>query len=81
MSGKVDVKVEGPSQSKVTFTGNTALVFGFQAIRLVFDKGHFVEAKLVGATEVGAKGIGEEAEPEMLETDSPFTPVFIEPDV
>jgi len=81
MSGSVSVKSEGSNQSKVTYEGNVPLVFGFQAIRLIFEAGRFVEAKPVGATETGMKAVGEGEEPEMLTTDSPFTPVFIEPDV
>ena len=81
MTGKVQVKTEGSSQSKVTYEGNVPLVFGFQAIRLIYDKGRFVEAKPVGPTEAGMKAIEEGEEPEMLETESPFTPVYIEPDV
>jgi hypothetical protein len=83
LSGKVEVKTEGSSQSKVTYEGNIPLVFGFQAIRLVFENGRFTQAIPLGATEAGAKGIDDPAtaEPEMLETDSPFTPVFIGPDV
>ena len=81
MSGKVEVKTEGSSQSNVTYEGTVPLVFGFQAIRLIFDKGRFVEAKPVDATGAGMKSIGEGEEPEMLTTESAFTPVFIEPDV
>lgn len=79
MSGKVGVNVVGSSQSKVTYEGSTPLVFGFQAIRLIYENGIFTEAKNVGATDVALRG--EEAVPEMLETESPFTPVYIGPDV
>ncbi len=81
MSGKVAVKTEGSSQSTVTYEGNIPLIFGFQAIRLIFENGRFVEGKPVGPTDAGMKAVGEGEEPEMLTTDSPFTPVYIEPDV
>ncbi|MGA9998168.1 MAG: hypothetical protein WBP93_22335 [Pyrinomonadaceae bacterium] len=80
MSGKVEVKTEGSSQSKVTYEGNIPLVFGFQAIRLVFENGRFTQAVPVAPTETGMRAIAHGEEPEMLETESPFTSVFIEPD-
>jgi hypothetical protein len=81
LSGKVEVKTEGSSQSKVTYSGSVPLVFGFQAIRLVFEDGRFTQAVPVGATDVGMRAKAGEVEPEMLETESPFTPLYIEPDV
>jgi hypothetical protein len=80
MSGKVEVKTEGSSQSKVTYEGATPLVFGFQAIRLVYENGRFVQAVPIGPAEVGARAIEEGEDPEMLTTDSPFVPVYMEAD-
>ncbi|MCP9493857.1 MAG: hypothetical protein MSG64_05295 [Pyrinomonadaceae bacterium MAG19_C2-C3] len=76
VGASVGVKKEGSSTSKVTFEGSMPLVFGFQAIRLVYDKGVFREAKNVG-TDVGMKDIDEDGDDvEMLMTDSPFVPVY-----
>jgi len=80
MSGKVAVKTESSSQARVTYEGSIPLVFGFQAIRLIYEDGHFVQAIPVGPTEAGMRAIENDEEPEMLETESPFTPVYIEPD-
>jgi hypothetical protein len=80
MSGKVEVKTEGSSQSKVTYEGTTPLVFGFQAIRLIYENGRFVQAVPIGATDAGMRAVEEGEEPEMLETEGPFAPVYIDAD-
>lgn len=78
VSTNVGVKTEGGSQSRITYEGQVALVFGFQAIRLIYKDGVFTEARNVAPSDVAAKAKDEE--PELLTTESPFTPLYIDPD-
>lgn len=79
LSGNVGVKTEGASQSRVTYEGQVPLVFGFQAIRLIYKDGTFTEAVPVRTGSVAAKD-QVDVEPELLRTESAFTPIYIDPD-
>lgn len=41
VGGNVNVTVQAQAPSKVTYEGNIPLVFGFQAVRLFYDKGSY----------------------------------------
>jgi hypothetical protein len=78
VSGNVGVKTEGANNSKISYEGDVPLVFGFQAIRMEFERGKFKGFKQVDATSAGLRAVGKKArtEPEMLETDGPFVNFF-----
>jgi hypothetical protein len=72
VGGSVGIQTGGSSNSKVTFTGDTPLVFGFQAVRMEFEDGAFKGLKQVKPEEAALRGPGKKAEFEMLETEGPF---------
>jgi hypothetical protein len=76
VGGSVGIKVGGANNSKVTYSGGTPLVFGFQAARMEFESDAFLGLKQINPEE-GALRLGQPAgavEPvfEMLETAGPF---------
>jgi len=75
VGGSVKVGVELSSSSKVSFDGPVPLVFGFQAIRIIYNAGQY--SAFDPAQKVALKGLDEEEEiiqqnPSYLTTDSPF---------
>lgn len=77
VGGSVGVRTDGSNESKIIYEGDTPLVFGFQAVRMEFEKGVFKGFKPIKANEAGLRslpgaGSGEPQEFEMLETDGPF---------
>jgi len=82
VGAEVGVKTAAGSNSKITYEGDTPLVFGFQAVRMEFEKGAFKGFKQVGAGSSAMRAVGqparETAEPqfEILETDGPFANFF-----
>jgi len=86
VGGSVGVSKAGDSSSKVTYSGQTPLVFGFQAIRLVFDKGVFKTFEQFKADAGAMKDLdnagedGQEQDEAILQTDGPFANVFIDPE-
>jgi hypothetical protein len=78
VGGSVSVKREGTDQSKVTFEGDTPVVFGFQAVRMLFERGAFKGFKTVKADEAGMRAMrpstaSRKPEFEMLKTRGSFT--------
>jgi hypothetical protein len=52
-------EIQGVS-AKVTYTGPVPLVFGFQAYRLFYDKGHYTALQPLLAGAAGMRGLGDE---------------------
>jgi hypothetical protein len=78
VGGSVGIQTSGSSNSKVTFAGDTPLVFGFQAVRMEFEKGAFKGLKQVKPEEAALRAPGKKAEFELLETEGPFASLRIE---
>jgi hypothetical protein len=55
VGGSVKVAGSSSNNGKVTFEGNTPIVFGFQAVRLYFDRGRYTALK--PAVEVAARAL------------------------
>lgn len=55
IGGNVKVSASGEGNSVVTFEGAVPLVFGFQAVRLIFDQGRYRTMKLIDAGGVVAE--------------------------
>jgi hypothetical protein len=79
VGGSVGIKTGGANNSKVTYSGRTPLVFGFQAARMEFESGIFIGLKQINPEEGALRKLrpGQAAdvvEPtfEMLESDGPF---------
>ena len=77
VGGSVGIRTEGSNGSKVIYEGDVPLVFGFQAVRMEFEKGVFKGFKPVKSNEAGMRGIARPSsdaaqEFEMLETAGPF---------
>jgi hypothetical protein len=75
VSGAVQIKSEGTSDSKVTYEGQVPLVFGFQAACMEFEKGVFKGLKQTKPEEAavrGAEASGIKREFELLTTEGPF---------
>jgi hypothetical protein len=49
VGGNLKVSAGGNSDSTLTYEGNVPLVFGFQAVRLIFDQGQYRTMKLTDA--------------------------------
>lgn len=68
----VQIKSDGTSQSKVTYIGETPLVFGFQAARMEFENGVF-KGLMQAKAEGGALGVrGGKPQFELLSVGGPF---------
>ena len=65
IGGNIRVGHEAAGSSVVSFEGAIPLVFGFQAVQLIFDRGQYRTMKLVDAGGVVAEGTA--AAPRMLE--------------
>lgn len=82
VGGSVGVSKASSSSSKVTYEGPTPLVFGFQAIRLIFDKGVFKTFEQFKADAGALKGLDDDEsggdEDGTLQTDGPFANLFID---
>ena len=76
VGASVAVQSEGSSKSKITYKGDVPLVFGFQAVRMEFEKGAFKGFKQVSADSAAVRSVRDtgraEEKPEMLATDAPF---------
>jgi hypothetical protein len=59
VGGNLKVSSAGTGSTTVKFEGKIPLVFAFQAVRLIFDKGVYRSMKLVDGGGVIAEGIGE----------------------
>ena len=57
IGGNVDVKASGEGSVMVTYAGTVPLVFGFQAVRLIFDDGRYRTMKLVDAGAVSLESM------------------------
>ena len=57
IGAKVDVKASGEGDVMVTYQGTVPLVFGFQAIRLIFEDGRYRTMKLVDAGAVSLESM------------------------
>lgn len=66
IGGNIKVGANHASDGVVTFEGKTPLVFGFQAVQLIFDNGSYRTMKLVKTGTVGAEAV---AKPVMLQTE------------
>ncbi len=66
IGGSLKVSAGDAGNSLLTFEGQVPLVFGFQAIRLIFDSGRYRTMKLVdaGALAIEAPALGDGAESE-----------------
>jgi hypothetical protein len=62
IGGNLKVASSGEGSTKLTFKGGTPLVFGFQAIQLVFDNGVYTTFKPTGGGSVIAESIMSETE-------------------
>lgn len=71
VGGTIEVTSQGENNSKVTFQGSIPLVFGFQAVRLVYEEGKYTSFKHLGAGE-GAVSISGDPQPEYLSTQAAF---------
>ena len=72
VGGNVSVNTSSSSQSKATYEGKIPLVFGFQAVRLFYDKGKFTALK--PAEDVAMKSLQKVSnkDSEFLMTDDTF---------
>ncbi len=70
VGGSVAIKTDGASSSRVTFEGQKALIFGFQAVRLEFEKGMFKGLKQSKPEEAGLRAA--KLKFKMLKTEGPF---------
>lgn len=73
VGGKVSVSGEGTALSKVTYEGPSPLVFGFQAVQLMYQEGTFSALQSLGS----GLSLGDEEEEAprthgMLESEGPF---------
>ena len=62
VGGNVKVGSSSERSSKVTFEGSVPLVFGFQAVRLFYEKGRYQRFEVLG----GGAALEKVAEPELL---------------
>lgn len=58
VGGNMKVAANGASDTTVTYEGRVPLVFGFQAVRLIFDHGRYRTMKLSDAGEVALESVG-----------------------
>ena len=77
VGASVGIKTGGANDSKVTYSGETSLVFGFQAARMEFEQDAFLRLKQVDPSEGALRGSGGTAEPafELLESSGPFVSI------
>jgi hypothetical protein len=61
VKGNVKVATEGATATKISYQGNIALAFGFQAVQLYYDKGAYTAFKPLDAG-VAARAFGETRE-------------------
>ena len=57
VGGSIQVSQSTLAEGTLTYEGQTPLVFGFQAVRLFFDNGHYTSVKPLGAGQYAAKAI------------------------
>lgn len=67
VGGSVEVSGEGESASVVTYSGSVPLAFGFQAVRLYYDRGRYTAFKPDGDVVIESFGPGREEEGGELE--------------
>jgi hypothetical protein len=72
-----NVKVGGNQSGTglVTYEGALPLVFGFQAVQLIFDQGKYRRMKLIDAGKISAEAVEEDISAEAVEDD---TPVYLD---
>lgn len=71
LGGNVKVSGQGEKSSIVTYEGNVPLVFGFQAVQLFFDRGHYTTLRPVEAGRAMHKGLSREGRTS-LGSEGPF---------
>lgn len=76
VGGSVAVKQEGSGNSKITYEGDAPLVFGFQAVRMLFERGVFKGFKAVKSDEAAMRAmrpaVKRQSKFEMLKTRGSF---------
>jgi hypothetical protein len=72
VGGNITVTSQGESSNKVTFQGSIPLVFGFQAVRLIYQEGQYATFKHLQAGEGAVGGVGENRTPQYLSTEGAF---------
>jgi hypothetical protein len=60
----VSVAGSGTTSSKVTYQSTEPLVFGFQAVRLFYDQGHYTAFEPLQSGQLAARELGVAALPE-----------------
>jgi hypothetical protein len=57
VDGKIEVKADSKTSGRITYAGSVSLVFGFQAIRLYYDRGAYTAYEPVQSGTIAAKGL------------------------
>jgi len=57
VEGKVEVKADSKTSGRITYTGKLPLAFGFQAIRLYYDRGAYTAYEPVQSGTIAAKAL------------------------
>jgi hypothetical protein len=57
VGGKVKVSADDKSSAKITYTGRVPLVFGFQAVRLFYDRGAYTTFEPLQSGKIAAKAL------------------------
>lgn len=76
VGAQVGVNADRASQSRLIYEGNVSLAFGFQAVRLIYDKGQYQLFKIVPPGSVASRGLRrgatkpKKAEPVVLSTET-----------
>jgi len=76
IGGNINVKAAGGKTNQVTFEGKIALVFGFQAIQLVYEDGRYKTFKHLKAGEGAVSGFGDE-QPKYLSQEGAFVKLAV----